>query len=674
MRAPPLALAPRPVQSASPRPGSGLPTASVAGARVPESGLTLRAFLLGVILTLLAGLWIRQAEIVVLSTQISESIPAIPGLAALVFLLPLNALLRWLRRHVAWVHPLTRGELLVIFLFVVISSTMMGVGVQRFVISLITAPFYFDSGAIPAVREYLPRWLMVQDLETIRQLYERSPDGRVPWMVWIPPGLVWLGFFAVLWWTLYCMMALFYRAWAEEEKLTFPLVFLPLEMTSGEGERPFFRNPLMWGGFSVAAFYNLVNILHAVVPSFPAFGKEFDFSNAFPDTPWSAIKPISFHIRPEMIGLGYLVSTEISLTVWLSHMLMKLGAVAGVAAGQPPGRLPYPQEQGIGSYLVMALLLVWLSRRHLAQAWRQVMSGRDTLGPEGIRYRWAFLGLFGGFGALWGFMTLAGMAGWVALAYLSLVVAVALVYGRLRGEAGVPLVWLFPYYQQKDVLLFTFGSHPFLASGRSTMPAWALFTFLARGYFPAMTGYQLESMELARRASIRPERVAVALLIAVALGWSVGWYNHLTPYYEHGAQQLRGGIWGEWISRPEYQAAATYHDTPRLPEEERVIATGVGAGVTVVLSLLRLRFAGFPLHPLGYAITCSYGSLAWGPFLMVWVLKSLALRYGGMAFYRRTIPFFLGLALGHFAVAGIFWGLLGAWTGEAVEGYPVFFG
>ena len=52
----------------------------------------------------------------------------------------------------------------------------------------------------------------------------------------------------------------------------------------------------------------------------------------------------------------------------------------------------------------------------------------------------------------------------------------------------------------------------------------------------------------------------------------------------------------------------------------------------------------------------------------------MALRWGGMGFYRQTIPFFLGIALGHFAVAGIFWGLMGAWTGEAVQGYPVFFG
>src|SRR6185437_3288786 len=118
-------------------------------------------------------------------------------------------------------------------------------------------------------------------------------------------------------------------------------------------------------------------------------------------------------------------------------------------AGYPPGQLPYPQEQGIGAFLVMALLIVWLSRRHLLNAWRLALSGRRSPGSEGISFRWAFIGLFGGFAAVWAFARAAGIAGWVAFAYLALVLAVALVYGRLRGEAGVPLVWLFPYYQQK---------------------------------------------------------------------------------------------------------------------------------------------------------------------------------------------------------------------------------
>jgi hypothetical protein len=227
---------------------------------------------------------------------------------------------------------------------------------------------------------------------------------------------------------------------------------------------------------------------------------------------------------------------------------------------------------------------------------------------------------------------------------------------------------------QKNVLLYTFGSQPFEASGKTTMTVWALFTFLARGYFPAMTGYQVEGMEMARRARLNMRGVLLAICLAVALGFACGWYNHLTPYYQYGAQQLRGGIWGTWLAVPEYEAAARYPTTPKLPELPRVWATAVGAFTVIVLSFLRLRFTGFWLHPLGYAMTCSYGSLIWGSFLIVWILKSLMLRYGGMALYRKSVPFFLGFALGHFAIAGILWGLTGAWTGDAVQGYPVFFG
>ena len=77
-----------------------------------DPGLTGRSLLIAVILTLLAGLWIRQSEIVALATQVSESVPAIPGLAALVLLLPLNALLKRIPRVV---RPLSRAEILVIF-------------------------------------------------------------------------------------------------------------------------------------------------------------------------------------------------------------------------------------------------------------------------------------------------------------------------------------------------------------------------------------------------------------------------------------------------------------------------------------------------------------------------------------------------------------------------------
>jgi hypothetical protein len=635
------------------------------------AGLTTRALVVAVALTLLAGLWIRQSEIVALATQVSESVPAIPGLAALVFLLLVNIPLRRIRRSLAF----TRGEMLVVFLFVTVASTVMGIGVTQFLFALMTTPFYYTDNRITENRSFLPRWLVPHDLTAIRHLYERDPNGVVPWQVWAQPAIVWLLFFLALWWTLTCMMSLFYRIWNEEERLSFPQVFIPLEMTDDDRSRtPFFRNRLMWIGFAVAAVYNLVNIWHALSPSVPGFGKFLDIGVIFTVPPWSEIAPLRFEIRPELIGLGYLVSTEISLTAWLSYALEKAAAVIGVSLGATPGQLPYSSEQGIGAYLVLALLLIWLSRRRLAELLRLALAGERTDGPEGIRVRWAFVGLAGGFVAVWSFMTIAGMAAWVAAVYLALVLAVALVYGRLRAEAGVPLVWLFPYYMQKRALVYAFGSAPFTATGASTMPVWALFTFLSRGYFPALTGYQVEGMEMGRRAGIRGSRIVLALCIAVGLGILAGWYNHLVPYYRFGATQLRGGIWGEWIARPEYEAAVTYASTPIHPDTPRIFAMLTGAAIGFLLWALRLRFAGFPLHPMGYVMTCSYGSLIWGSFLVVWILKSLALRYGGMSFYRQTIPFFLGLAFGHFAIAGILWGLTGAWTGDSVQGYPVFFG
>ena len=551
----------------------------------------------------------------------------------------------------------------------------MGVGITQFMFALMGMPFYSEDENIPSVRNLLPNGLVVHNVEAIRQMYEGSLDGRVPWSIWIEPCLLWLLFFVALWCTLYCMMALFYRAWSEDEKLLFPQVLIPLAMTGGDSSTtPFFRNKLMWAGFALAAIYNGINITHALVPSFPAIGKIIELSDLFKTPPWSEISPLQFHIRPELIGLGYLVSTEISLTAWVSFVMLKAAAVIGASMGVTPNTLPYDEEQGIGAYLLLAILLVWLSRSYLAKTWRSAVDGKQKPGFEGISYRCAYAGLIGGFLTVWAFMTLAGMTYWTSLIYLLLVLAVALVYGRLRAEAGVPLVWLFPFYMQKRLLLYSFGSQPFVAAGERNMPTWALFTFISRGYYPEVTGYQVEGMEISRRAGINPRRMAGGALLAIALGIAVGWYNHLTPYYQHGAAQLRGGIWGDWIAHPEYAAAARYPTTPIHTDITRVWASVIGAFIVFALWAMRLRFAGFMLHPLGYVMSCSYGSLIWSSFLIVWVIKSAALRYGGVRFYRKTIPFFLGLALGHFAVAGIFWGLIGAWTGDSVRGYEVFFG
>jgi hypothetical protein len=83
-----------------------------------------------------------------------------------------------------------------------------------------------------------------------------------------------------------------------------------------------------------------------------------------------------------------------------------------------------------------------------------------------------------------------------------------------------------------------------------------------------------------------------------------------------------------------------------------------GGAVTALLAGLRLAFLRFPLHPVGYLVSTAYWNECpvWGDMLLVWLLKSMILKIGGVRLYRQLIPCFLGLAIGQFFWGGIVWG------------------
>jgi hypothetical protein len=65
----------------------------------------------------------------------------------------------------------------------------------------------------------------------------------------------------------------------------------------------------------------------------------------------------------------------------------------------------------------------------------------------------------------------------------------------------------------------------------------------------------------------------------------------------------------------------------------------------------------------------------WFPLFLAWLLKACILRAGGLSLYRRGIPFFLGLTIGHFFMAGIFWPILSLFIApEASRAYHLYFG
>lgn len=617
-------------------------------------------FLVALLLTALSVAWVVQAEVIALVTQITESVPPIPALAALLLLALANGIALRVRRRPLFPH----ATVVSIYAFLGIAIACMGPAIGRFILSNLTAPFYYASeeNHFADLLRGMPGFLVPQDPRVIKGLFEGSRSG-VPWGAWAVPLASWLLFLSLFWLTLLCLTLLVRDPWEKRERLTFPMVQLPLQIL-GEGRGRFFRNPVMWIGFGIAASYDLVNILHALNPVVPALGQQFQVGASFADKPWDALRDVVFYLRPEMIGLGYLVSLEVSFSVWFFYAVEMVERLVGRSLALDLPLYPFPQEQSLGAFLLLAGLLLWGLRGSLV---RSGQSGAGT-GPS----LWPLAGAVAGFGAMVAWCGVAGLPLGVSLAYLGILLAVALVYARIRAETGVPLIWMFPYGLQSDFLLNVFGRDFLLAGGIGGLAVFQSMAFLSRGYFPALMASQVEALRLGDAVGVRPRRMLALVAVAAPAGLAIALVVLLSVYYRHGAAAV--GLWGTWDAVPRFARMVGVLHAASEVSWPKAMASGAGFLVAGALVALRRVFLGFPLHPLGYAMATAYGNLVWGSFLVVWLLKWLVLRYGGRRLYAHLLPGFIGLALGHFFVAGVVWGAAGAYVPEALPGYQVWFG
>ncbi|MBM3502134.1 MAG: hypothetical protein FJX74_26070, partial [Armatimonadetes bacterium] len=416
---------------------------------VEPQGLSAKAILLSLVLFGVSLYWVLRAEMITHSTQLTESVPVVPAVAALMLVTLLAPLLRRLPACLR----VSRADALIVYVFLTISTSMSSVGVARLLFPNLTALRYFaePENNFEAYWKHVPDWFAPTDGEAIRQMYE-GEDARIPWRAWGRPLAVW-GLFILAWFTaMFALMAMFRRQWADRERLTFPIVHMVLDLSEPGGGRlvgGFFRNPLMWVGFGLCAVYNVMNILQAWNPAVPALGRYYDLGALFTERPLSAIRPLSIAWRPENIGLGYLVSTEITLTVWVFYLLLRLSNVVAVASGREIAGFPFDQEQSTGAYLALGLFLVYVGRHQLRQVFEKALGRLRELNDrnEPLPYSWAAAALVLGLGGMLVFAVKAGMWLWTAALYFGLILLFALVYARARAEAGAAMVWLFPFYQ-----------------------------------------------------------------------------------------------------------------------------------------------------------------------------------------------------------------------------------
>ena len=627
--------------------------------------VTPRAIILALLLTVANDYWIVQLEVV------RYSIPtyAAPFYNVIFTLLVVTAVNFAARKRFARL-TLTRIELITVYVMLSVSSAVCSHNMMEILVSLMGFAHYFKTpenqwGTLFADR--LPRWLTVSDHTSLRNLYYGNSTlyTHANYAPWIVPVLCWSAFCAVLLFTMLCLNAILRKQWVESERLTFPIVTLPLEMTQESGE--FWANKYMWMGFAIAGTLTLIAGLHYLYPSIPCvqIGRQ-NVGQYITSPPWNAMGGIVIAFYFWAIGIAFLMPLELSISCWVFFWLVKLElvmcAITGINELIVPGGgfdrgYPFILSQSYGAYLGFFVLSLWSSRHYLARVWRTAFRGtkEEDESREAISYRAAILGA--GFGMLFlgCFAFAMGMSPPVIMVFFVFYFIFAVIVSRIRAELGFPTHDMHVMAPQHMIETVVGADH----IAKQDLTGFSLFFWFNRTYASHPSSHMMESFKLGERTNAHARQIFFAVVIAGIFAMPIGFWMLLNTYFHNGGATAHVEQWVLGFGRECWTQLENWIARPLGPNGTAVGFVGVGFAISMLLGWMRLRFLSFPLHPLAYAIAPSWGvSQLWMPLLVGSTAKLLILKFGGLRSYRKALPFFLGLILGEITV-GSLWTLVG---------------
>jgi hypothetical protein len=568
---------------------------------------------------------------------------------------------------------LNQGELLLIYTVMMISSCVSGHDFTQVLVGGLCWPYHeanSSNGYKALFWHHLPAWALMPNIHAADGFYQGNDTlyTREHLLAWIRPVLIWTAFITVLLFVMQCINVLIRKQWTDNERLTYPLVRLPLEITSQDAigapkSKPLTRDRLFWIGFAIAAAIDAINSLNYYFPSIPPIltpgnGKSsLDLSIYFPYKPWSAIgwTPVSYY--PFIIGLGMLMPLDFLFSCWFFFIFWKLQAVVVSAnALDTDPRMPYANYQALGAYLMFFVSTFAVSKGYFKKVLRKAVGLSSDIDDrdEPLSYRAAFIGIGIGLASLVAFSMALGLDWWLAIAFFVIYFALALAITRMRAELGTPvhdLHFTGPDWTLTDLI----GPR---ALGPQNLAVFSMFFWFNRAYRCHPMPAQLEGWKMADESTGRSEMrkwfwvmLAAGCLSAFAAMWAL---LHCT--YIYGASSKMAVSFGS-------EAWERYRGWLTAPHDA---GPHVGAAIIVgflfaaFLQVMRIRLSWWPFHPLAYAVSGSWEmNLLWVPLLIAWVTKTVLIRYAGTKAYRTALPFFYGLILGQFIPGSLLniWGI-----------------
>ncbi len=625
--------------------------------------MTARAVLVAVVLLVLiapAAFYVEIAwhRALCFATYTPSMAPVV-----LLFLLAAAAGAPFLRRV-----GFSRRELLVVYSILLVGSPLVSKGLLVWLLGHNVA-YYYSARLNPlwetTFLQHVPTWFAPSEPAAVAAFFEGG--AQVPWAQWSGPLAAWLSFELCLFSATFCLMVLLQRQWIRNERLTFPIAQIPLEMVKEPQAGGRVRGarltaaPLFWLGVVVSMLLSFMNRLSEFVPAVPAIPLGPATLVELPrEGPLAGIGAIWFLLWPWMIAIAYLIPKELSFSVWFFH-LVRLGltviAIAAGATAQPTESwfstsFPAPYYQGAGAVFALLVWVLWTARHHLRRAVETAL-GRSPAGAdarEPLPYRWSLIGLVFSSALMVYFFVLAECRVIFGLILVTMVVGYYVMWARLRAETGLGFLE-FPINIQ-DLMVVPLGSAAFRPREIVSLIS-ARWTYQPGGSlgWDTLPANVLETFKVADSAQISPRRLTPAIVAGFLLSLGVGVFVVLEGMHRYG-------FMGCAIANVQWIGPQTLLDGNRIfalladpqfakPDPNGALAFLGGGAFAILLGAMRLRFWWWPLHPVGY-IAANTWSMHWYymPFLVGWLAKSLVVRYGGLRPYRRTIPLAIGLVVG----------------------------
>ncbi len=621
-----------------------------------ESGFSWWLVAFGAVLVIGNVYWVIRME-------------ALPGLAyptdvaiffnavfSLFVLVGLNHLVRLISPRLA----LKQSQLLLLYSMISFGSALAGNTTLQWLVPVMTWSFW---AATPAnnwdnlINPDLPRFATVSDPHILRGFYEGgvSPYQTEIIGAWAGPIAAWTVFVLALFTVMICLNVLVRRRWLDDEHISCPLVYLPVEISHPRGR--LLRNKLFWVGFAGGASINIWNRLAFYYPAVPQLHinglGSGNMAAHLTNPPWNAIKllPRSFH--PFIIGLGYFMPSDFLFSLWFFYLFWKAQLVGGAAMGiaRIPG-FPFDHFQCLGAYVMFACYTLWLERDYLREVYQTVVGQSTRLSREegATSYRLAAGGIaVGAFVLIW-FSSAIGMHLPIILGFFGIYYILAVSITRMRAQFGVPF----------HSVHGASAGHA-LPKGLGTaniakqdLIGLAMSSAFNRDYRAHPMPFHMEAMKMQQTTGGTVRGTTLALVVAGFVSTLAIFWAFLHLCYALGAT-AKGGldIWGGDLT---YNALSDWLTVKEGMHIGPMVAMFVGGTFVWFLYTMHLRLVSWPFHPLAYAISASAQgqfmiNYVWMPLFIAWVIKTNITRYGGHRAYQMCVPIFMGIIVGEF-IAG----------------------